>query len=186
MFGSVEDEPEHLEISLGGPSISLATPGTISGSAMVSIVEEVEEIESNGESEVSEKSPTGTNLSVAISDGGQSELEEDSSEEFVLDLIPEEEDVFELGETVSEHTEVVQADMTEANDALSQLLSSLFETDILLTQDDIFAGLTSSVTGQSLQEVLNTIEIEEVKNDDDLSKLSKEMRMVLEELFTEL
>ena len=74
VFGSVEDEPEHLEISLGGPSISLATPGTISGSAMVSIVEEVEEIESNGESEVSEKSPTGTNLSVAISDGGQSEL----------------------------------------------------------------------------------------------------------------
>ena len=88
----------------------------------------------------------------------------------MLDLIPEEEDVFELGETVSEHTEVVQADMTEANDALSQLLSSGFETDILLPQDDFFAGLTVTVTGQSLQEVLNTIEIEEVKNDDDLSK----------------
>ena len=69
---------------------------------------------------------------------------------------------------------------------LVNYFSSGFETDILLPQDDFFAGLTAAVTGQSLQEVMNTIEIEEVENDDDLFKLSKEMRMVLEELFTEI
>ena len=65
-----------------------------------------------------------------------------------------------------------QPDLDKANDALSQLLNSGFDTDILLPQDD-FAGLTAAATGQSLQDVLNTIEIQEVDNDDDLSKLSK-------------
>ena len=112
--------------------------------------------------------------------------EEESSEEYVFDLVPEEEEVFELGESVSQPEEVQEADLEKANDALNQLLNSGYDTDFLLPQDDFFAGLTAAATGQSLQEVLNTIEIQETDNDDDLSKLSREMRMVLEELFTEL
>ena len=61
-------------------------------------------------------------ISVALSEEPDSDTEEASSEDFVLDLIPEEEDVFELGGTTSEPDEVVEADMNEANDALSQLL----------------------------------------------------------------
>ena len=162
VFGAVEDEPENLEIALGGPTISLGTP----------IVEEVHE-------------PIEPSVTVSVAVVEES-TEEDSSEEYVLELMPEEEEVFELGEPAEPPLEVQEPDLNKANDALSQLLNSGFDTDILLPQDDFFAGLTAAATGQSIQEVLNTIEIEEVENDDDLTKLSKEMRMVLEELFTEL
>ena len=162
VFGSVEDEPENLEISLGGPTLSLGT----------SIVEEVEETSS-----------AGIRVSAPIV---EESTEEESSEEYVLELMPEEEEVFELGEPADEAPEVHEPDLNMANDALSQLLNSGFDTDILLPQDDFFAGLTAAATGQSLQEVLNTIEVQEVENDDDLSKLSREMRLVLEELFTEM
>ena len=168
VFGSVEDEPENLEVSLGGPAVSLS-------SVMVSIVEEVEEVES-----IKEPSK-GT---VQLDDtAGDSDTE--SSEEIVLDLT-DEDDVFELGEASPVQDAVVPADLSLANDALSQVLSSGFDADILLPQDDFFAGLTAAVTGQSIQDVLNEIELVETVDDDELSKLSQEMRMVLDELFTEI
>jgi len=118
---------------------------------------------------------------------------EESDEPFVLTLDTAEDDdmsdeVFVLGETSSVVEAVEPADVNEANDALSQLLHSGFDNDILLPQDDFFAGLTAAVTGQSLQSVLNEMTIAEIEEDADseLSKLSPEMRMVLEELFAEI
>ena len=118
---------------------------------------------------------------------------EESDEPFVLTLDTTEDDdqsdeVFVLGETSSVLETVEPADVNEANDALSQLLHSGFDNDILLPQDDFFVGLTAAVTGQSLQSVLNEMTIAEIEEDADseLSKLSSEMRMVLEELFAEM
>ena len=82
VFGSVDDEPENLEISLGGPAISLGA----------AIIEEVEDTPAVG-------------VSVAASIVEES-TEEESSEEYVLELVPEEEEVFELGEPTDAPAEV--------------------------------------------------------------------------------
>lgn len=118
---------------------------------------------------------------------------EESEEAFVLTLDTAEDDddseeVFVLGETSTVVETVEPADLNEANDALSQLLHSGFDNDILLPQDDFFAGLTAAVTGQSIQDILNEMTIAELEEDaeGELSKLSPEMRMVLEELFAEI
>jgi len=168
VFGSVEDEPENLEVSLGGPAISLS-------SAMVSIVEEVEEIELKEDT---------SKVTVQLVDSDE-DNDAESSEEIVLDLMGDDE-VFELGDVSPIQEAVVPADLSMANDALSQVLSSGFDADILLPQDDFFAGLTAAVTGQSIQDVMNEIELVDIGDDDELSKLSQEMRMVLDELFTEI
>ena len=100
------------------------------------------------------------------------------------------EEVLLLGELeIEDLPEVGLPDMAVADDALNQLLHSGFDNDILLPQDDFFAGLTAAVTGQSIQDVLNTMVIEEdvdLIESDELSHLSTEMKMILEELFTEI
>ena len=178
--GEEEDSSAGIQITLGG-SASIPTVGI------------KEEYSEEDEIEAEESLVVGA----AVSETDDTSLSDDSEETIlVTDIVDvdvdseDSEEVLLLGELeIEDLPEVGLPDMAVADDALNQLLHSGFDNDILLPQDDFFAGLTAAVTGQSIQDVLNTMVIEEdvdLIESDELSHLSTEMKMILEELFTEI
>ena len=184
--GEDEDLSAGIQITLGGSGSGSGSDASI---PTIGIMEEYSE-------EELEAGPTfveGEETSSSEGPDVQQNLEEidEVTDTIELDVESEEsEEVLLLGDSeVEELPEVELPDMGVADDALNQLLHSGFDNDILLPQDDFFAGLTAAVTGQSIQDVLNTMVIDdmgETVETDELSHLSNEMRMVLEELFSEI
>ena len=178
--GEEEDLGAGIQITLGGSDASIPTIGIMEEYSEEALEAEPTFVEDE-ETSPSKGPDVHQNLEEIdeVTDAIELDVESEESEEVLL-----------LGDgEVEELPEVELPDMGVADDALNQLLHSGFDNDILLPQDDFFAGLTAAVTGQSIQDVLNTMVIDDMGKTvevNDLSHLSNEMRMVLEELFSKI
>ena len=110
----------------------------------------------------------------------------ESEEVFILEskLIEQPEEVFVLGNDDKGGPE--GGNLIQANEALDNLLFSGSKQEIFVPQDDFFAGLTAAVTGRSIQDILIQSETPAENIEDDFLHLSKEMRLVLDELFQDI